>query len=736
MDIRDADMAEHTSALVAQEAETEPREASPGEVSGSIDTLKSELVTLPYDEEFMKQMWSEVEAAEERLKEEEVEWDILLKEYIPIVKASGSPEDIKTNSHFRNVHTRLGQLFYQEPELILTARDPGPANDQRPAPMAAPPIGMAPPMGAPMGGPPQMGMPTGPMGMPMGAPPMLTGPAMAPLGPPISREDVIAVKQSYLNFVLGRTGIKALRLMDECLFDSLAWSGIAAAKVGYNCYIKQVPQPKMVPAPPPMMDPMMQPGSVLGLQAPMPPAAPQMIPAVDEMGQPIMEMVPVPVHEEYYCRRFSPKRLLFNADLKSTRYDEDARWLGMIFFLTQKQIVSKYQIDVNEVKGGAEDDRNYEHASDKKLTKKKLYKCYELWPKASLYTDEVHPQAINQLILVEGMRDKPAVWRPSPDQDFDEFGKLTKDSLIGFPIRVLAIRDFADSPYPKADSAFTNNTVKELNTFRQQNIALRDMALGTQLIDGQYLDENDRKKINAGTRVRQIVLKDGALREGADKVIVQAGQIKGTADMYRGADILKKDMEEMLGISGPLAGASEDTVRSATETATVSQGAKGRNDKDMGRALTFYLEIVRMVDQLIMRYADEEDYTEVTGEDGSSRMMAWSKEHVSGRFLYDIAPDSQLRPDSEAHTIRLLKAYNILAPDPMCNRVYFLRRIARNLGLDPFKATLPMPPGMPPGMLPPMGGATQSSPVNKHESTNSGKRENEPGADNFREKMG
>lgn len=677
---------------IAQKAqEPEKKVLGPNDAQPTTNADKSPLVTLPMTPEEVGQFWEEVEKADTRIAQRSISWDVLLKEYQPIVKASGTPEALKVNVHFRNVHTKLPQMFFRNPDLICTPEDPSPANDTMPNPM-------------------QRFAPVDPM----------TGQQVQL--PPLTREDVIAVKQAVLNKTLGRTGIKAHRLMDELLFDVLAWSGIAACKIGYRCAFATIQEPVMQPDP--NYIPPQQPGMVLGLQ---PQAPPPQVPVTDPMtGQPQMKSTKVPIYEEYYARRVPPKKLIVDSNLHSGRVDEDATLTGMHFYLTPKRAISEFGVTEDELGVGSSDEKLARYEADGNAKAEKLVHCVELWVRASAYTDEPHPLAINQLVLIEGIKDRPVVWRPSPDQEFDERHQLTKDSLLGFPIQLLSIRDLADSPFPEADSAFTNSQAKELNTYRRQGVKLRDAAIGKYLYDADAFDDETDIPTLLESEIAFIAVKAGLLKDGAKSILDTTAKVQGTPDDYRNQAGIAQEMKETLGISSDAAGNPEATIRTATETAAVSQGMQGRNGKERDRVLDFYLELARKVDQLLMRYMDQEHYIQIVGVEGANRIMMWNKDVIAGTYLYDISPDSQMGPDSALDYKNTLELYNLAAPDPLFNRAYVLRRLARMKGMDPAKVVL-SPQNVP--VQPPHGGG----PVNEHYNSNSGGKPNAPGAPNRRE---
>lgn len=703
------------ASLAKTALEPEQKEAGPGDVGPTDTTVKSPLVTLPQlSKEEVDTWWKRVKMSDERVDSYSKEWDILLKEYLPIVKASGEPETVKVPKHFRNIHSKIGNLWYRTPELSLEPRTPSPADDVKPNPM------------------------------------MLVD----PMAPPLTREDIIAVKQSVLEFKLGRDGINYNRLMDELLFDVLAWAGIGCSKIGYTCVTQPIQQPVMVPAQvPPPAPPM--PGSVLGLGAPAPVGPPPMVPLMGNPDpitgeqKPVTRTVQVPVFEDYYERRFSPKKLITNADLYSSRIDQDATMMGFHFYLSPKRAMKMFGLTQDEVAKGTSDDKRFKHEKDASVTgQNDLVHGVELWIRASYYVDGVvHPQVLYQLVLIEGV-ERACVWRPSPDQTIGEDGKLTEDSLIGFPIKVMTIRDLADSLFTPSDSAFTNSTIKQLSTWRRQAVELRDAAIGHYLYDSGAFDGDTLKLIQEGKVGRHIPVESGRMKDGTDKIWGTTAQVRQTPDDARNEELFNRDNDETLGIGSTQAGSTEDTVRSATEIATVQSAVAGRNDKELERVTDFFLDSTTKLDQLLMRYATETDYVMIAGEDGSKRMMAWNAQAISGKYLYKIAPDSQKRIDTAAFRRELLNYYQLAGLDPMTNRPYILRRLARAYGLDPMKAVLNMPPMMPglvpgapgvggqPGgagggapMPPPHGGAVPpASPLNKHQMEQNGGTQNAPGS--------
>lgn len=648
-------------------------------------TLRQSLNPLELTADDIALWWARIKASESRIEHREQSWDALVEEYIPEVLDQPSSTSVKTNTHFRNIHTKTGQLFVRSPKVIMSAK--GPALDQI----------------------------------------IQTDPAT---GQPISltAADVVPIRQAVINYFMSPEEIDGVRLMDECLFDMQGYSGLACVRVGYRSVSRTVQRPIMTP------DPNYQEPPQTGLLGLAPAAPPPMIQATDpQTGQPMTEPVPVIIHEKWYAEKFSSKKLLLDEQLHSPRIEEKSRWIGMVDFLPKRQATRLFGLTEDELGAGVEeDDRIYQSEEDRSASAslKDLVKVYRVWYKAHHFLDHDpndptdhsdHPDAINELVLLDAQKEMTIVSRPSVDQSFDQMGKLTYDSLIGFPIKVGSLRDFLDSPFAIADSAFTDPLVKSLDVHLQQGLQLRDAAIGKYLYDTDVLDAEDLKAIKTGPVGSFIGVKSGALAQGADKIFFTTAQVRSTTDDGRMAQELKSTINETLGISETSAGGNPDTVRSATEIRDSSAGGAGRQEKEQTRTVEFYLSIVRAVDTLIFRYATGDRYVTVVGEDGSSKLQQWNKKLGSGCYSYEIKVDSQLRNDVARDRQQKIAAYTVMAPDQMVNRPPILRDIARDFGWDPSLIVLADPLAQ--AMQPVHGGS-----ANKHMSERSGNVPNAPGA--------
>lgn len=651
--------------------------------------LQKALNTIELSPDDIAAWWSRVDASTKRTENRAEDWDTLLEEYTPEVSKKGTPQDVKANSHFRNVHTKQGQLFVRSPEVILTPQ--GPALDQVLVIDAS--------------------------GMPR----------------PQTAEEAVPIRQAVINKYMGREFIDGVRLMDECSIDMMAWAGSAAVEIEYEACSRVIQRPVMQPDP--NFVPQPQPDGVLGLRPQMPPQ----VPAMGPDGQPLTQPVPTIIYENVTATRFSPKKLLLDDLLHSPRIEQQSRWIGRRFAMSARIAARKFGLDYDEVKTKTEADERHakQNGDDATDAQKDLVLGVRVWYKAAHFTDEDHPQIINELVLLDKYRDRTIISRASLHQTLDNQGALTYNSLIGFPIKVGALRDFPDSPFALADSAFTNAVAKQLDICLQQAVKLRDAAIGKYFYDTDAIDDTDLELMKNGGVGDYIALKAGSLLQGADKIFYTTAQVKASPDDYKLMTMLQGVMNQTLGISEVQAGSNPDTVRSATEIQDVQANAAGRQEKERSRMIGFYLDIVNVVDCFLFRYFTGQRWVTVVGEDGAKKLEKWNKKLGAGCYSYDIKPNSQFSIDASRDAQQELATYTAMAPDPLTNRAPILREIARTRGWDPARVVLDpavvaqqqqaQAMGVPTGQ-PAMGGKSGGTEGPKHQQEKSGRSPNEPSA--------
>ena len=330
-------------------------------------------------------------------------WEEALKAYAPSVKddPTGYRNEVRTNRTFTIVERKSAELFYQKPEITVSA-----------------------------------------------------APLLEALGP--QGAVICSAQAAILNEALGTDGINSRSMARRAIFDNLLFC-LGATKMGVRVYTKDVPTET---------------------------------PVTDEFGQPVVDpltgqpqtqvdVVPVPIKTDVFWENMSPKQFLMPADWSGGDFDK-APWLGFTFSMSLQEAKRLYgekiPADFSGGDGKAEERQFDTGDAPDKLPSQDLVGGTEIWYRTSQFEDEAHPDHLTQIVLIDGIPE-PVEDRPSPYQTFDAQGRLSPDSLIGYPIHPLMIRTLTDSAYAPSDVMIAIPGEQELNKFRTQMVQQRDATI-------------------------------------------------------------------------------------------------------------------------------------------------------------------------------------------------------------------------------------------------------------------
>ena len=596
---------------------------------------------IPLDEKDLAFWRNEIKMA--RQKRDEVAttygWEENLKRYNP--KAAKNEygalnSDVNTGADFRDVERKKAALFYDTPTIGLTVTQ----DRQLVDPPGAPP-------------PPQ----------------------------PMMLSTLVSWHGQMLNELLGPQHANIKPTVLEAIFNCLCPAGVGPVTVGYQVTMRTEQQER------PLIDPLtglpvMQPPSMIdtikaaaGLPTP-PPA-------------PVMEVVDVeiPIFERWFVSTTSPKALLIPASYKSTQHQR-APWLGQDWRKPVSQVRREYHLPA-EWKAGAADDQTKpyfegrdatdvddEAAGDPYVTGVDLYYRTQLRS-----DDELHPEAMRHLVLVDG-KDEPVVHRESPYQDFTDTGEMTPDSLTGFCVRPLVLRQLTDSAWVASDCAVTSQLTKEGEKYRSQILEQRDGNKMVIAFDSGKMDPTATDKIKKANGVIWVPLQEGALSQGKDSIMQQVAQPSLGRESYMGMDVIDRDREQILGIGANQTGIQTKGRRTATENTIVQRNSEARFEQERQCVLEWFIDVVSAFDTLVLRYADARIATQILGE---TRGALWAqyKHHLAGGYNYTLHVDSGKYLDIEADRRQILQFYGQVRQDPFINPRLILKEMAEKFGYDP-----------------------------------------------------
>lgn len=491
-------------------------------------------------------------------------------------------------------------------------------------------------------------------------------------GQPLPPQDVLAIKRAVLNKLLGRDGANVHATIVDSLFAIFMTAGLGATKICYEADTTTVPSTPPSPVP----------GAILGLSAP---PAPQ----------------PVVVHERWRWYHFSEAKFLKPHDARGTDFDEMA-WLGMEFVepLTDASR-QRYNLPPDFQSNVSRDEQVITTERDSTPNgSDALIKGIEVWLHANVYDPvEANSQVYYRLVLIEGRKDDAAVYERSPYQTIGPDGRVTADSMIGNPIHPIVLRAGGDLSWVPADAAFTDPLVKQLNTWRSQDIKQRDANLARFVHSDAITTAIDKLK-DADTG-QGVAIPADQMALGVEKIIAPLPHLERAEADIRGEGSVRRDLDETLGLGSNQAGGQTSTVRSATEQAIIQANVSVRLKAEQTALLEAVLRGIRKFDSLLQRFATDQDYVEIVGQGGDKRLQAWNQHTIAGRYAFDAKPGTQLTMDPQARIKQVLDMVNFMAKSPFTNQQELARIVFSEFGYDP--ARLVQQPAPPPPEKPSIG---------------------------------
>jgi hypothetical protein len=495
---------------------------------------------------------------------------------------------------------------------------------------------------------------------------------IGPDGQAHTAEDVVTIKAEVLNKLLGPKGIDLKWLADEVLFELLQVSGWGPTLIAYEADFETVDQEVQVGTKP-------APGSVLGLSE---------VPVFKT------QKVDVPICEEFTWKKFSSKKLLVPAEWRSCRFD-DAPWIGMEFAMPLAQAIAQKLVGKDFEPNATKDAHAFDPGRRQDLSSTaELVEGVAVWYRPAFFagTDVRHRQLQRRLVLIKPL-EQPAVHVKSPYQTLGPDGRLSADSMIGYPIHVFTLRDLSDSAYVPSDAAMTDPLVRQENTWASQDIALRDANIPRFLFDERLAEAI--KKLQAGEVGDGASVETSLLVQGIEKLIAQLPHLEKAMADIQGRSAIRQAINETLALGPNQSGSVNTKVLSATEIQAAQSSSNVRGEGEQGRFISQVLVGVGKFDALVQRFATDAQYVSWVGRDGTKRLSAWNQTLTAGRWAYDIEPDSQLRTDAATERQQDIQFVNLLANAPEANRVELLRGLARKFGKDAARLIQPPPPKAP-----------------------------------------
>lgn len=474
---------------------------------------------------------------------------------------------------------------------------------------------------------------------------------------------------AVVNDYLGPSRLNAMAMVDEVLMDLLCPAGIGITKIGYEAFVD--PKVKEVPTPDPM-NPVM--------------------PAVDELGMPIMQ--PNIVRESCFWQRIPPKMFLYPPTFIGSDFDK-ASWLGFKYTLNKTVAQRVLELSQEDTPAGSSLDITKDllasDVSRDQAQDTNVVALYEIWYRAAEFDPEVgDPEIFRQLVILEGRESAPIIHRDSPYQEIAD-GKMIA-GMRGNPIHVFTLRYVSDQAIPQSDSSASRDQVDELSRGRTQMIDQRDRNQSMVAYDTSRVPPESISKYLKG-ETQELIGIPGM--DGAAPPFVPINKGAMPRENFEFNNIINRDIGETWSLGQNQLGMDTDSKRTATELSLMQSGTDTRMDKERSTFLRKFAGGCQKALALIQMFATEEDWARVADDNGQMVLKAWDATAVAGDYTITLAPDSSQRIDGAAMKKEAVDIYKMFGNDPLVNQVELRKATFRKLGMDPNRLVLQPQPKQP-----------------------------------------
>jgi hypothetical protein len=453
--------------------------------------------------------------------------------------------------------------------------------------------------------------------------------------------------------ILSAKGVNAQGLMDGMVFDLICPAGFGACKIGYESTSTMVPMPVTDPTTgQPVVDP--------------------------ETGAPVSAVQPVVIAQRYFADRIPPGRLRLPPEWLGGDIDE-AAWVGFDFMETTPHAARGSSM-LQEW-----DDLLQSPAQAPSLRLESRRRVTEVWYRAALFDDTAHPDQVRLFQWAEG-DPEPRVHENSPYQVALPNGRL--GGMRGYPIGFMTIRTISDTAVPPSDVQITRNTVDELSRGRTQLLERRNRSLPQSFINTTKLGADVQAKIEQNINTAFIPIAQPL----ADGDVVPLDKGRFSRENFEFQDFAERDLDRAWALGANQTGATSRGARTATELQLIQANTDTRLDYERERIVSWFCDkLVPKLAALVQLFAGDQEFVEVLGPNGATRLIAWTKSEIQGDFTYLVQAGATLRHDAASERKRWLDFYNLTANDPFIRRQEVTRNLAKAWGMDP-AALLQTPP--------------------------------------------
>jgi hypothetical protein len=446
---------------------------------------------------------------------------------------------------------------------------------------------------------------------------------------------VASTHGTILNEKIGLDGVNVKRLASNVIFD-YEICGCGWSEVGYRAYTKDTPT---------------------------------VVPVTDAMGQPVLDpmtgqpqtqpdVVPVVIKSECFWEHFSPKQALIPAEFRSTDFDQ-APWLGRDFSMSLLDAKRLFNLPADFKGSSTRDNANdmhFDYGDGDNTPMQSVVTGTRIHYKSSQFREDiVHPDHLTELVLIDGIKD-PVKHEDCPLQTFDDQGRLTPDSLVGFPMHPLVIRSVTDTSYVMSDIAIALPLVNELDISREQGIKQRAINLLKWFFNTDTLPKDALDKAVNAPHGGMIGLPGTAFNSGDPIKQLPVGHM--AAEDYGIIDIISHDLDRTHAIDANASGTNAPGSITATESSIRQANVNVTMGHQQGFVADWFVQGATKFSTILQRYLSVDDAAAIVGRDKAG-LWDQMRHTLPTRFAFTMTPDSSLRNDTPLDRKQHMDAYTM-----------------------------------------------------------------------------
>lgn len=370
------------------------------------------------------------------------------------------------------------------------------------------------------------------------------------------------------------------------------------------------------------------------------------------------------VSEKAWAVRTSPFDIIVPA---LSRRPESLDWIANRFILPYDDVMEDPELSTKGLKPS--------------VTASELLK----WLKGSNYKDipqaneksfvilyEVYSRKTKECFILAEDHDDVLQQNPS--------GYTFLDSLY-HPYVMLRMNEVNDEFYPQSDIEPAEPQLLELNDVRTQMNKHRKRYNRRYLSKPGALDPSNKELLETGEDGAVIETTSDYEEQPIGNVLVPISDAPLPPEVYAVETRIKDDLFTILGTSDYASSASGG-ARTATEASIIAQQSRFRVEERIDAIGKFTEQIIRNIALIMMRYATQEQITQIIGDDAIFWEQLFDDDELRAEYKYEVIYGSSTPVNRDIDREQFIKFYSLVREDPYFNQIKLRLEFARKFMLE------------------------------------------------------